>query len=513
MTESTAVTPTTAKAFIARRVLAAAGVNLDSPSFCAALYAEHAEQIDTGGVRGGKSTDAATKPIKDIAWHNFLGDREELLYWVIGPDYEQAHQEMAYLERWSRRLGWTITAYNTPGKDQWTLRLQVPPIEKGRKALSVLIETKSAVNPEKLGSVAPDGILVVEAGQCPPDTREKCIERASEKGAWICYTGTLENDEQKVQYAWYTELAEAWQADRTLSHGAYSLPSWENQTIYGECTVQIANNPALAEYCPDMNHGPEHSGMNHPSMRWARSTRSQESFDRRFGGKPVGLQLTVYPELKTKPALIDMPPHMRDSRFRWLSRVGGIDYGGVHPSALVVVTVAVDDMDALLPKEAPRGVAWVREVWFNDSDHPGDAFDLNVARTLLSSRFGVRQWSADPNEKFMAENDVMVENVDGSSGSRNYRMNLTRTRLRHDKLYFDAQGRGVKELVAEMEKVHRFQTKAGKMELRRNKDDRTAALEDAIELLDGLTPIKLPKAQRLSYQRVERSRRREFVPI
>ncbi len=505
------VTPATAKAIIARRVLMAAGVSLESESFCRALYAEHAEQIDTGGVRGGKSTDAASKPVKDIAWHNFLGDREELLYWVIGPDYRGAQQEMKYLATWSRKLGWTVTAENTPNNGSWQLGLLVPPLEAGRKALRVMIETRSAEDTERLASVAPDGILVCEAGACSPDVREKCLERAGEKGAWIVYTGTLENDEQKPVYAWYSDLAQAWADNPTRAHGAYRLPSWENLAIYGSCITQITNNPAFAEFCPDEEHGPKHSGLEHPTMRQARQELPDNVFRRRYGGEPVGLQMQVYPQLDAKMLLLDMPEHMRSPGYRWLAKAGGLDYGTVHPSALVVVTVAADEFDRYADKAAARGVAWVRECWFNDSDRPGDTFALGSARARLSVKYGVRRWGADPNEKYIAQNDASVESVSGSDGSRNYRINLTGSRLDHDTLFYDQRGPGVRDLYQEMARVHRYKTRQGELKLRRDKDDRTAALEDAIELLDGLKPLKLP--QTTVRRRYAKGSRPEFVPV
>src|SRR3990167_2012372 len=122
------------------------------------------------------------------------------------------------------------------------------------QTVTVQIDTKSAGHIERLGSVAPNGILVVEARQCAgtkeDGIRRICLERAAEKGAWVKYTGTLENDEQKPIWAWYSELAEEWQKSPTAAHATYSLPSWENVAIYGRCNEQIENDPPLCCLLP-----------------------------------------------------------------------------------------------------------------------------------------------------------------------------------------------------------------------------------------------------------------------
>ena len=482
-------------------MLEAVGIDLRGEGFRNALTAKHIEKYLTGGVRGGKSKCGACCIREDASWHAFLADRKTLLYWVIGPDYEQAHQEMLYLLEMAQLDGMCrVVQWNHPQDGQWTLVYDQ--LTTQGKTQRVTVETKSAQHLERLGSVAPDGILVVESGQCEEEIRDRCIERASEKGAFIVYSGTLENQELRPLWAWYTENAQRAMKEPSDAVGAYPLPSWENMALYGDCLSQRAANPLLSGWCPDDNHGPQHSGLDHPAMRWAQATLPPEVFDRRFGGKPVGLSFLVYDlldfwEKKGEPFIYPMPDGLR-----WIDAAGGEDYGDDHPSALSATTMAFDERDLAvqdLKVKHPRGIIWKRETWFNDGPNRGDPFLLDTNRGALAKKYNIRQWGVDPNEKFIAKNDPWSDTVSGAKGSRSYRQGLLYGRLERRKFMWDARGPGNVASYEETKRVHKYKNRQGQLVYARVEDDRTAADENAVEVYDGEIKRPIPKAKAISY--------------
>ena len=141
------------------------------------------------------------------------------LFWIVGPDYEQARAEFSYFVQ-----AMTALEMIEPDSLNWP--------KEGSCDVTLLggtqIITKSAYASEKLGSYAPDGILVVEAGQVEWDVIEMLRGRVGPKRGWIMMTGTLE----KAQ-TWYREKAKAWRFGNTEWEAkSYSLPSWGNLSIY-----------------------------------------------------------------------------------------------------------------------------------------------------------------------------------------------------------------------------------------------------------------------------------------
>lgn len=508
---------------IAEELLTEVGVRLDGALFREACLAEHSEQIVTGGVRAGKSTEGASAILRDVGKHLVRGTYTSLLYWIIGPDYAQTREEFRYLQEWFKVFATGLeevvferTSIPHEGPRALVMRM----LNAQRQTVTVQVDTKSAGHIERLGTVAPNGILVVEAGQCA-GTREDgirriCLERAAEKGAWVKYTGTLENDEQKPIWAWYSELAEEWKDNPTASHAAYSLPSWENVAIYGSCKEQIENDPALAQFCPDDAHGTGHSGWLHPSIVRARTELPPDVFDRRFAGKPTGLQSVVYPQLRYREQLEQPLLRAMPQDLRWVDATGGIDYGTVHPTALVVITWT--PLEGPIAQNAPKDIGWVREVWFNDGEQAGNTEYLNLNRSRLERKYRVRIWGVDPNERFLARSDPTTGirhlqsadalNVSGSQRSRDYRIGLTGTRLDSCLLLFDKNGPGVPELYEEQKRVHYYKNQLGQLVLRREKDDRTAAEENAVEVKDGTRRLVPPQPGRITISNSARRRSR-----
>ena len=82
-------------------------------------------------------------------------------------------------------------------------------------------------------------------------------------------------------------------ANPTAHMQAFTCPTWENEALYANCLEganSIVNDPTLADWCPDGEHGEGHAGLAHPMIRklkerWKDRPRD---WDKRFGGKPQG---------------------------------------------------------------------------------------------------------------------------------------------------------------------------------------------------------------------------------
>ena len=334
----------------------------------------------------------------------------------------------------------------------------------------IKIETKSAQYPERLGSVAPDLIVCCEAGQISDETRIWLTGRTMEKRGQVFYTGTLEDEGRNRQWAWYIELGSAWMEDKTAEHSGYSLPSWDNDAVFpgGRADPEIL----LKE------------------SQWKEFTGSDFMFMRRIAGVPTGVQYQVYPQLDDRDLLRPLPYGTQFAR-----HFGGCDYGTVHPTALDIVGFT---------KEV---VAWVREcAWSGDQRDPGDRDWLLAQRARLRDTYHCWEWATDPNERYLARS-IMGQAV--SITAREPRIGLVQARLNSGRLYFDINGPGVPALYEEMRRVHRYKTRAGEVRLDRKDDDRTAALEDAMELSDAVKKWEpQPMTTRLVYG--NRRPRREF---
>ena len=421
-------------------LLAAVGTEL-TPEFEEALFDTAREKIVFGGWRSGKSRLGATEVFID--WFMKTAEKKPpRLYWLVGPDYRQTDAEFGYLRQWFSL------------QDGWIKSLSMP--LEGPRVLDLIdgsrIETKSAQYTERLGSVAPDMIICCEAGQVSEETRVWLRGRVMEKRGRIIYTGTLEDEDAHKQWAWYIDLGTEWLENRDGEHTAYSLPSWANRSIYsGE------DDPEIVKFRTDLL---EHTG-------------SDFSFKRRIAGIPAGSPYQVYPQLSTANLLLPAPVDMK-----WIRAAGGIDFGTVHPSSQTVGQVN------------GQNVLWVRENVFNKDDT--DARWVDVEKTRLSKTYNCWLWGTDPNEKFMAR-QFKAEAVSGSAGSREARISLVWARLNRGLLMFDKNGPGVPALYDEMSHVHRKRLRSGEIVLDRNNDDRTASLENLVEMIDGSKTFDLPK--------------------
>lgn len=481
---------------IGRVVFPLVGLITTAPEFQEVLYARHAETLVTGGVRAGKSSVGAARMFLDIYIHQEI-THQPGLYWVVGPNYPQTVEEIRYMNQWARKIGWKGVKYSAPQEGAHTLKIINPWGD-------IVVEAKSAVHEERLASKAPDRILVVEAGACSPDVRNYCIERALEKSAPIDYTGTLEPSDLNPQFAWYQEKADEWREAPSFSHAAYPLPSWANRAIFADCTATIRENPDLAAYCPDENHGPDHGGRNHPNIRRAEEELDPYTFAIRIAAEPVGIQYQVYPQLENRDRYLRPFDDVQT-----VQAFGGIDWGSVHPTALAVVTYHPRQHVSIAGEYIYT--AWVREVHYK-TERPDDIQWLRTTKDFLSKKWGIprQNWRTDPNERFMAKN-YEGSAVSGSARSRDSRIGLFGSRLDAGALYFDLDGPGVREAYEEARKVRRKKARSGEIVLDRINDDRTAAIEDALEGSDGELRRAVPQPLRHKYRREGRKRELQRV--
>ena len=433
---TTAVAP--ARADVARMILGPEGIGLKlSPEFLECLLPHPREKVVVGGPQGGKSTNDAAEVMLDIS--RPLDRRRQHLYWVVLPSFKSERTEMEYLRDWGKKLG-VLNEEHFPQNDQAMIRLFNGLVK---------VETKTGQDPAGIAGEPCDGIVMVEAGQVPETVRHAAITRLTTYRGWLRMSGTLENDEGKPQWAWFGKLAEEWRAQRDDEHGAWSLPTWANRSAFP-------------------------GGYDEPEIARLRGMYSKHDFDRRYAAIPSGVANPVYPQLVMPGYLTPIPP----GHDVWVPSFGatGMDYGALlgHPSAVVAITVNIQDE------------AWVRECWVAQT---GDTHLIDMVRLDMSARYGISpdRCSEDPMLKAHADY-VGTTTAKTGAGARMARTGVVGARLNARKLFFDLNGRGVPEAFEEMKRVHltlRLVPGAGEVwDYARIADDRPAAIENAIELID-----------------------------
>lgn len=162
-----------------------------------------------GGERAGKSRSAAAEAFPHCLMPDSLG-------WIVGPTYDLARQEFNYIVDDLGKLGMVQDA-STPAHGSMSLTTRT-----GGKVI-----TRSADDPVKLASVAPNWILMCEAAQCTYETYLRLRGRVAEKRGWLWISGTFEGS-----LGWYPELWQRWQADNVENAQSFSLPTWSNTQLF-----------------------------------------------------------------------------------------------------------------------------------------------------------------------------------------------------------------------------------------------------------------------------------------
>jgi len=213
-------------------------------------------KLIAGGERAGKSKvnskELLTRWFIDIAAPNDILWKTQKrlkggLYWLLGNDYEATRGEWEHIVEDFQKLE----------------QLASPPtknIDPGELVLrdGTRIVTKSARYPEKIATVAPDGILVCEAAQIDYEVFLRARARLAEKRGWMSMAGTFE---QEDYIGWYRELFELGQSYNVLELKSFSLPTWSNSFIFP-------------------------GGRNDPEILKQEAGMTNDRFMERFGGEP-----------------------------------------------------------------------------------------------------------------------------------------------------------------------------------------------------------------------------------
>lgn len=223
------------------------------------LFEDYILKLLAGGVRAGKSKTAA----RSMDW--FMG-LEEGLIWIIGPRYAEANVEFDYMLAPYVEMG-LIDVSSTPQDGPRFFKV------KG----GARVETRSATDPIKIASYAPDAILVVESGQTPYEIVSKAMERAVQKDAYILFSGTFEES-----LNWYATMYDELQVENNRYGGkSYSVPTWTN-------TIEFPG------------------GRTDPKILRAERSMSPELFMERFGARPFRPSGLVFPEFDVKKHVQDL---------------------------------------------------------------------------------------------------------------------------------------------------------------------------------------------------------------
>ena len=190
----------------------------------------------TGGERGGKSTTAAHYYIPRWPLYD--------LVWICGKDYETCRPEFKYIAEALLALndqGVHVLenkhegekSISFPERDQLSIRLV-----GGKRVI-----TKSLRDILKIGSEAPDLIILCEAAQVEFEAFLRLRSRLLEKRGTLYATGTLEGS---LNY--YADLIRFYSSGREDGK-AFSIPSWENTAIFpdGENDPEFAR---LKQFMP-----------------------------------------------------------------------------------------------------------------------------------------------------------------------------------------------------------------------------------------------------------------------
>ena len=208
------------------------------------------EVLAGGGERAGKSYVAA-EYFNVRFWE---GD----LYWVAGKDYDRCHQEFEYMARAMIALGAVAPEdVRTPQNGQWHMKLST----------GATIKTWSLQDWLKVGSEAPDGIVIAEVAQISHTEYTRLCDRTAEKRGWVVGTGTFESS-----LGWFPELWKLYQLPGQAGK-SFSLPSWCNRFVYpgGEQDSEILR---------------------------LKGKYPEDYFMERFGGVPCPPKGLVFPEFR-----------------------------------------------------------------------------------------------------------------------------------------------------------------------------------------------------------------------
>jgi len=223
-----------------------------SPEQEAIILCPAREVLGGGGERAGKSVIAA-----DYFNVRSMNVRDGL-YWIAGKDYDRCHEEFEYIAKAMIALG-AVKPENvhTPQNGQWHMKLET----------GAAIQTWSLKDWLKVGSEAPDGIIIAEVAQITLQEYIRLCDRTAEKRGWVVGTGTFESS-----LGWFPEMWKLYQLPGQAGK-SFSLPSWCNKYVFP-------------------------GGENDPEILKLKAKHTADHFSERFGGVPCPPKGLVFPEFR-----------------------------------------------------------------------------------------------------------------------------------------------------------------------------------------------------------------------
>jgi len=225
-------------------------------------------KLIAGGERAGKSKVNSKELLSHYAWGILGLKRKNALYWLLGNDYEACRGEWEHIVEDFQKLE-LMDCPPTKNIDPGEIKLQ-----DGTRII-----TKSARYPEKIATVAPNGILVCEAAQIDYDTFIRVTARTAETRGWVCMAGTFE---QQFGADWYKRLFFLGQSDNSMDLKSFSLPTWSNTVIFP-------------------------GGRDDPELLSQEAKMPNDKFMERFGGVPCPPSHRIIPEFSNKIHVKEIP--------------------------------------------------------------------------------------------------------------------------------------------------------------------------------------------------------------
>jgi len=316
---------------------------MDESRFCMAL----------AGTRGAKTYTGARRFWKNVwyrDWPRIAGmpydpgaarrgtalwwdRRPRLHYWVVAPEHQLLAEPKRYLLQF---LPPELLDHTDNSAGRWWL--------KG----DILIEFKSAHDPNMLVSVGLDGLWLDEADRIKPDAWSGNLRaRVADKSGWVQATTT--------------PLGQTW----TLP--AFETPARDGVPGYGFHTWRTVDNtrvPTLQAEAAD-----------------ARARLPLQYYKREFEASREAFVGQIYSEFSEHTMVRPLPKHVV-----LYSRAGGQDWGFTHPGAAIVAGASSPDLR--------RADVWVVDERYQTNRLVEDWWIPQILELNKTWRFN--DWSCDP---------------------------------------------------------------------------------------------------------------------
>ncbi len=439
-----------------QKILSSLGIDIgdEDPIWCPAR-----QIIITGGWRAGKSTRGAGRALRQVLRPNFLNGTPNGLIWLIGPDYVQAKAEFLYLVDWCQRLN-LYSKHTQPADGQCTLVTKT----------GWRIETKSARYAERLGSVAPDGIVLCEPGQMNEEVYSMALGRLAQKRGWLMAVGTLEAEDGQghPRWLWYEDLANKWKHNlEGMDKRSFTLPSWTNKKEFP-------------------------LGENDPKLLDLKEALSPYTYARKVRGEPVGVEHACFPELWMEDAEERYGRSLQwsiiNEKVNFIDGAFGVDYGSSpdHPSSIVVLQID------------QYGRIWVRDCWMETG---GNYQQIDSAVEARRRLYGVFKGRVDPHQAVLAQRLGFEVALGSGPAPTDARIGMMNGTIQDGLLIFDLDNPEVDKVFRSMKMMRRKRDMRNRLIYARDLgDDAGQAALYAMEELRGF-PLFLPEVGKLGGMR------------